>query len=162
MVPQQSFCHLFNKDQNKKLLLQKLFKLVCHFRMAYKKWKFSCHLWQSIAIYYSLSVTCYMLLAISIFISETCYYLQKLVSFARCCTSRNFFCSQDMAIFQQWFYVSQRINSNGALCFQRFLVRYQKEPKVFTFLSFHSELHQLKIGHVRARYFSLTRTNNVE
>ena len=120
---------------------------------------------------YMLSVTFYLLLAIWIFLSETCYYLQKLVSFARCCMSRNFFCSQDMAIFQQWFYVSQRINSNGALCFQRFLVRYQKEPKVFTFLlldrlihilSFHSELHQLKIGHVRARYFSLTRTNNVE
>ena len=24
------------------------------------------------------------------FLSETCYYLQKLVPFARCCTSRNF------------------------------------------------------------------------
>ena len=26
-----------------------------------------------------------------IFLSETCYYLQKLVPFARCCTSRNFY-----------------------------------------------------------------------
>ena len=90
-ITQQSFCHLFNKDQSKKLLLQKLFKLVCHFRVSYKKWKFSCHLWQSIAIYYSLSVTCCMLLAIWILISDTCYYLQKLVSFARCCTSRDFY-----------------------------------------------------------------------
>ena len=122
-------------------------------------------------IFYMMTVIRYLLVDIIIFFSKSCYYLQKLVFFARCCTSRNFFCSQDMAIFQQWFYVSQRINSNGALCFQRFLVRYQKEPKVFTFLlldrlihilSFHSELHQLKIGHVRARYFSLTRTNNVE
>ena len=39
---------------------------------------------------YMLSVTFYMLLAIRIFLSETCYYLQKLVPFARCCTSRNF------------------------------------------------------------------------
>ena len=36
-----------------------------------------------------LYVTCYL----NLFISETCYYLQKLVSFARCCTSRNFFSS---------------------------------------------------------------------
>ena len=33
------------------------------------------------AICYFLSVTCYMLLANGIFLSETCYYLQKLVPF---------------------------------------------------------------------------------
>ena len=38
-----------------------------------------------------LSVTCYMFFAIWIFSSETCYYFKKLVPFARCCTSRNFF-----------------------------------------------------------------------
>ena len=38
-----------------------------------------------------LSVFLYLLIAIFIFLSETCYYLQKLVSFARCCTYRNFF-----------------------------------------------------------------------
>ena len=43
------------------------------------------------AICYLLSVTCYMLLANWIFLFETCYYLQKLFPFARCCTSRNFF-----------------------------------------------------------------------
>ena len=36
-------------------------------------------------------ITCYLWLAIWIFLSETCYFLQKLVPFARCCTSRNFF-----------------------------------------------------------------------
>ena len=40
---------------------------------------------------YLLSVTFYMLLAIWIYLSETCYYLQKLVSFRSCCMSRNFF-----------------------------------------------------------------------
>ena len=38
-----------------------------------------------------LFITCYLCLAFWIFLSETCYYLQKLVPFARCCTSRNFF-----------------------------------------------------------------------
>ena len=43
------------------------------------------------AIRWLLFTTCYLWLAIWLFLSETCYYLQKLVSFARCCTSRNFF-----------------------------------------------------------------------
>ena len=46
--------------------------------------------YQMIALCYLLSVTCYMLLAIWIFLSKTCYYLQELVPFARCSTSRNF------------------------------------------------------------------------
>ena len=45
------------------------------------------------SIYYLLSVTCYMLLANKILLSETCAYLQKLFSFARCCTSCNFLVS---------------------------------------------------------------------
>ena len=35
-------------------------------------------------------VTNYLWLSIWIFSSQICYYLQKLVPFARCCTSRNF------------------------------------------------------------------------
>ena len=42
------------------------------------------------AIRWLLFITCYLWLAIWIFLSETCYYLQKLAPFARCCTSRNF------------------------------------------------------------------------
>ena len=42
------------------------------------------------AIRWLLFTTCYLWLAIWLFLSETCYYLQKLVPFARCCTSRNF------------------------------------------------------------------------
>ena len=43
-----------------------------------------------------LFATCFLWLAICYlltesFLSETCYYLQKLFPFARCCTSRNFF-----------------------------------------------------------------------
>ena len=38
-----------------------------------------------------LSVTFYLWLAIGYMLSETCYDLQKLVSFAWCCKSRNFF-----------------------------------------------------------------------
>ena len=71
-----------------------MLSLLYYLRSSHKKWKLSCHLWhcfQMIAICSSLSVTCYMLLAIWIFLSETSYYLQKLVLFARCCTSRNFF-----------------------------------------------------------------------
>ena len=44
----------------------------------------------SLAICYLLSVTCYMFLAFWCYLHETSYYLQKLVPFARCCTSRNF------------------------------------------------------------------------
>ena len=43
-----------------------------------------------IAICYLLSVTCCLWLDTWIFWSETCYYLQNLVLFPRCCTSRNF------------------------------------------------------------------------
>ena len=43
-----------------------------------------------LVICHLLSVTFYMSLAIWIFWSETCYNLQKLVSFRSCCTSRNF------------------------------------------------------------------------
>ena len=42
------------------------------------------------AIRWMLFITCYLWLAIWIFLYETCYFLQKLVPFARCCTSRNF------------------------------------------------------------------------
>ena len=37
-----------------------------------------------------LFITCYLWLAIWIFLFETYYFLQKLVPFARCCTSRYF------------------------------------------------------------------------
>ena len=48
------------------------------------------------SIRWLLFITCYLWLAIWIFLSTTRYYLQKLVPFARCCTSRNFFfnCAQ--------------------------------------------------------------------
>ena len=72
--------------------------------MSYKKWKLSCHLWHcyiwyqasddwhlSLSICDSLSVTCYLWLDIWIFLSETCYYSQKIVPFSHCCMSRNFF-----------------------------------------------------------------------
>ena len=55
------------------------------------KLSFEVLLHQIFAIRLLLFVTCYLCFAIWIFLSETCYNLQKLVPFARCCTSRNFF-----------------------------------------------------------------------
>ena len=54
-----------------------------------------------IAIHYLLSVTCNMNL-----LSEICYYLQKLVPFARCCTSRNFYIKTS-AILDQYVKISR-------------------------------------------------------
>ena len=90
-----------SKQWIKNLLLQKLVCFVRYFRIPHKKWKLTvisrtvtfsiCP--QMIAIC-MLLVICdflHMLLAFWIFLSKTCYYLQKLVSFRSCCTSRNFF-----------------------------------------------------------------------
>ena len=54
------------------------------------------------ALRWLLFITCYLWLAIWIFLSETCYYLQKLVRFARCCTSRIFFLKK--WLFCHYFY----------------------------------------------------------
>ena len=48
-----------------------------------------------------------LLHAIWIFLSETCYDLQKLVPFARCCTSRNF-CHTIAATLKNWVEFHQR------------------------------------------------------
>ena len=70
----------------------------------------------------SLSVTCNLLLDIRIFFSESCYYLQKLVTFARCCTSRNFFCNLwwiwSVHVASHTVYI--RIHSGDQLYFQHF------------------------------------------
>ena len=54
------------------------------------------HLHLIFAIRWLVSTTCNLWLAIWLFLSETCYYLQKLVPFALCCTSRNFFFNQNL------------------------------------------------------------------
>jgi len=66
-------------------------KVKRHFWHCYIQYLLSDYCYLLLAIFDLLSMTCYMLLAICILLSETCYYLQKLVPFARCCTSRNFF-----------------------------------------------------------------------
>ena len=67
------FCHILGYESNRK--------------KSFTKVKFN--------IFYMMIVICYMLSVICdlqsvTFFSETCYYLQILVPFARCCTSRNF------------------------------------------------------------------------
>ena len=69
------FCHFLSYESNRKKSFTKV-----TFDIFY----------MMIAICYMLSVIRYLWLAISYFFSETCYYFQKLVPFARCCTSRNF------------------------------------------------------------------------
>ena len=81
-VGMQYACHFLSYTSNRKKIFYKSY--IQYF------YNDDCYLLHAIAICDSLSVTCNLLPGIRLFFSESCYYLQKLVTFARCSTSHNF------------------------------------------------------------------------